>query len=110
MKIKFISDKYRKTRGGYSRMLDIRCETCGAHICYYQKDGSGSLKKMYLDRIRGSRYENLQNTSFRKLPDFTCQKCKKLLGVPIIYEKEDCLAFRLFQDEVTKTIMNIRKV
>lgn len=91
-------------------MLDIRCETCGAHVCYYQKDGSGTLKKMYLDRIRGLQYENLQNISFKKLPHFTCLKCKKFLGVPIIYEKENRLAFRLFQDEVTKKIIQLNRI
>ena len=37
--MKFKSDKFKKARGGYSRLFDIRCEKCGNHICYYQKDG-----------------------------------------------------------------------
>jgi hypothetical protein len=53
MKNKFINDKYKKVRGGYSRLLDITCEKCGNHVCYYQKDGPGILKRMYFDRITG---------------------------------------------------------
>ena len=50
--MKFKSDKFKKARGGYSRLFDIRCEKCGNHICYYQKDGPGILKRMYLDRVK----------------------------------------------------------
>ena len=45
------SDKYRKSRGGYSRFLDIYCDHCGKKVFIYQKDGLGELKRLYLDRI-----------------------------------------------------------
>src|SRR3989338_8331432 len=51
MTSKFKSDKYRKTRGGYSRFLNVLCEHCGAKILVYQKDGHGPLKRLYFDRI-----------------------------------------------------------
>jgi len=51
----FKSDKYKRTRGGYSRLLDISCAKCGTHLFYYQKDGPGMLKRMYLDRIYDSK-------------------------------------------------------
>lgn len=94
MKNKFKNDKYKKARGGYSRLLDIICEKCETHICDYQKDGSGILKRMYLDRIEG-----LKNAK-----KFECPKCKQLLGVPIIYKKENRPAFRLFVGAITKKI------
>lgn len=96
LNFKFINDKYKKNRGGYSRLLDITCEKCGSHVCYYQKDGPGILKRMYLDRI-------LDINETKK--ELTCAKCKSHLGNKIIYEKEDRLAYRLFVGAVSKSII-----
>ncbi len=96
MKIKFKNDKYKKVRGGYSRLLDISCEHCGQHLFYYQKDGPGILKRMYLDRIISS---NIDIST-----DLVCPECQKLLAVRIIYEKENRPALRLFVGSVTKKI------
>jgi len=95
MNQKFINDKYRKTRGGHSRFLDICCEKCGHHVCFYQKDGPGILKRMYKDRILG-----LKNTT-----KMVCPGCKQVLGVSIIYKKEKRPAFRLFVGAVVKKIV-----
>ena len=35
----FKEDAYRKNRGGLSRVLDITCDHCSAHVAYYQKTG-----------------------------------------------------------------------
>ena len=51
------NDKFKKVRGGYTRLLDISCACRQTHICVYQKDGPGILKRMYLDRIIKSIYE-----------------------------------------------------
>ena len=88
------NDKYRKTRGGYSRLLSISCEKCGSNICIYQKDGPGNLRRMYLDRIIDPKI-----SLSRK--DLSCPK-GHLLGVKIIYEKEKRPAFRMFVDAVKK--------
>jgi len=98
MKIKFKNDMFKKARGGYSRLLDISCEQCGKHLFFYQKDGPGILKRMYIDRISESNSINL-NTNL------ICPECKKILAVPIIYEKENRPAFRLFIGAVTKKIV-----
>lgn len=95
MKLK--NDKFRKTRGGYSRLLKISCEKCDSLIGLYQKDGSGNLRRMYLDRI----IEPMVSIA-RK--DLSCPK-GHLLGVKIIYDKEKRLAFRLFVDSVKKKIV-----
>lgn len=94
MKIKFKNDKYRKARGGYSRLLSISCEHCKKHLFYYQKDGPGLLKRMYLDRIIES------NLDMSK--DLVCPECQKLLAVRIMYEKENRPALRLFVGSVIK--------
>jgi hypothetical protein len=93
---KLKNDNYRRARGGYSRMLTISCEKCGAEVCKYQKDGPGTLRRMYLDRI-----SDAKAPLNRK--DLSCSK-GHLLGVKIIYDKEKRSAFRLFVDAVTKKI------
>lgn len=98
MKIKFKNDKYKKARGGYSRLLSISCEHCDLHLFNYQKDGPGMLKRMYIDRISESGDMDL-NTNL------VCPSCKKLLAVPTIYEKENRPALRLFVGAVTKKIV-----
>ncbi len=64
------------------------------------------LKRMYLDRIYGSKpYSDLQEKSLKQIPALVCRGCKELLGVPMIYKKEKRLAFRLFVGAVTKKIV-----
>lgn len=104
-KIKFKNDSYKKSRGGYSRLLDISCAKCGSHLFFYQKDGPGILKRMYLDRIyKSAKYEGLDKQKLNKIPLLTCLSCKELLGTPFVYQKEDRLAYRLFVGSVTKKI------
>lgn len=95
--MKLANDKYRKARGGYSRLLQITCQKCGVLVCQYQKDGPGNLRRMYLDRISKSKISIVRK-------DFSCPK-GHLLGVKIIYKKENRLAFRLFVDAVIKRLI-----
>ncbi len=94
---KLKKDKYTSAGGGYSRILNISCEHCNTHICFYQKNGPGVLKRTYLDRIEGcsTADENLM-----------CPECIRLLGVSMIYDKEQRPAYRLFVGSVTKKIVN----
>jgi len=94
---KFKNDRFKKSRGGYSRLLYITCETCGSHICLYQKDGPGNLRRMYVDRISEEKV-----TLTKKF--LVCPK-GHLLGVKVIYKKENRPAFRLFTDSVVKKII-----
>lgn len=95
--MKFLNDKYKKVRGGYSRLLKISCQKCDSVVCQYQKDGPGNLRRIYIDRI-----SNPKVSISRK--DLTCSK-GHLLGVKIIYEKEKRPDFRLFVDSVNKKII-----
>lgn len=94
-KINFKVDKYKKTRGGRSRLLSISCAICGSFIFLYQKDGPGTLKRVYLDRILG-----IFNAASKKT--LTCSKCQGVLGTYYLYLKEQRPAFRLYQDAVVK--------
>ena len=106
MKLK--QDKYRKARGGHSRLLDVFCSKCGGHLFYYQKDGPGILKRTYLDRIFNSKkFENLRGLSLTKIPQLICPACKEHVGTPIVYKKENRLAFRLFEGAVSKKIVGL---
>lgn len=107
----FKSDRYKRTRGGYSRLLDISCAKCGTHLFYYQKDGPGLLKRTYLDRVYGSKkYSNLENESLKNVPQLVCPHCKKHIGVPFNYAKENRLAYRLFVGEIKKSLVDSNKV
>src|SRR3989344_72665 len=94
------NDKYRKARGGDSRILEINCQECGAEVCLYQKDGQGNLRRMYLDRITDSK------ASIRGKA-LLCPR-GHLLGTRIIYKKESRPTFRLFVDAVVKKIAKAR--
>ena len=101
----FKTDKYRKTRGGYSRFVDVICEHCSHKVLLYQKDGPGELKRIYLDRIVApERLVNLENNKLQYIPELKCPKCKRALGIPYIYEKEKRKAFRLFVAAVIKKV------
>ena len=101
MKLVIVNDKYRKARGGHSRLLDVSCTKCNTHLFYYQKDGPGILKRTYLDRIIGSKIGK---------SSLVCPKCKELLGVSIVYKKENRPAIRLFVGAVSKKITNSSKL
>jgi len=96
----FKSDRFRKNRGGSSRWLLLHCEKCKSPVAAYQKDGPGILKRLYLDRI-SSPIELTDN----KNKNLACKKCKTLLGVQYVYEKEGRLAYRLFAGAVGKKIV-----
>ncbi len=89
------NDKYKSARGDWSRILDISCENCEKHVCFYQKDGPGPLKRMYTDRIIG-----LKPAS----KNLVCLSCGDELGLQMIYKKENRPAYRLFQNSVNKKI------
>jgi len=91
------NDKYRRARGGYSRLLQLSCSNCESKLFKYQKDGPGILKRLYLDRIL-----NMEINSAKLM----CSKCKETLGIKTIYKKESRPAYRLFAGAVSKKIVN----
>lgn len=97
MKLK--NDKYRKARGGYSRLLEIKCSFCTSFLCNYQKDGPGILKRMYLDRI--------YDKDFAEIKSLVCPACGSVLGNLGIYEKESRPAYFLILGSVSKKIVNL---
>ena len=94
--IKMKSDRFKKAREGESRRLHLACRKCGEFVVDYQKDGSGALKHLYLDRIIDGvhDYKNL-----------VCKNCGQLLGTPMMYKPEQRAAYRLVPGTVKKTIV-----
>ena len=90
-------DKYAKARGGTSQFYYLFCTTCGEYLTLYQKDGSGNLLRLYLDRIfEPEHLASLQGKKSKsEIPSLLCQKCKTPIGFPMVYARENRLAFRL---------------
>lgn len=105
----FKRDKYRKSRGDYSRFLNIFCDHCKSKILLYQKDGAGPLKRLYLDRI----FAPIELTKWQKIkqiknvPKLVCKKCNRLIAIPGIYEKENRKALLLLSHTFIKKIVKI---
>lgn len=98
-------DRYSRSRGGTSYFLNIFCSRCRYHIVLYQKDGPGSLLRIYLDRIfEPSELAVLKNTATDKsdLPTLRCPNCQSVIGVPMVYESERRLAFRMTHGAFSK--------
>lgn len=92
----FKNDRFKKNRGGPSRWLVVSCENCGEYVTTYQKDGPGILKRLYFDRL----------VDLPVYPEkLSCKKCKTVLGLKIIYAKENRPAYRLFSGAVSKRII-----
>jgi ribosomal protein S27E len=91
------NDKFRKARGGYSRVLEISCSYCNTKLFNYQKDGPGIIKRLYVDRI----YKDVSGSNLK------CQNCGKLLGSLTIYEKENRPAYAIILGTIKKKIVKL---
>lgn len=102
-------DKYKSSRGGYSRLLDIHCYKCQSLVLTYQKDGPGTIRRLYMDRIFSpERLIDLQKHNLKDITPLKCSKCGFIMGMPYIYEKEKRKAFRVFQDALIKKIAKVK--
>ncbi len=97
MKNSFKNDQFKNARGNYSRLLKLSCDKCDSFVCNYQKDGPGNLRRLYIDRI--------SNPAIKISGTKLMCECGHLLGIKIIYKKEDRPAYRLFVDAVNKKII-----
>jgi len=103
--LSFKKDRYSKSRGGNSNFLDIYCSKCNQHLLLYQKDGHGSLLRLYLDRIFYPEELVLlyQQCSEKKdVPNLSCNHCNNLIGVPMVYLSEQRLAIKLIHGTFIK--------
>lgn len=109
-KFKLKRGKFKSSRGGCSRLLDLYCQKCNSLIATYQKDGPWNLLRLYMDRIMSP--ENLVGLQYKSIKDILplrCGKCGLIVGMPYIYKREDRKAFRVIQDAVVKKIKKINE-
>jgi hypothetical protein len=98
-------DKYKSSRGGGSKMLDLHCRKCNEVFAVYQKDGPGNLRRMYMDRVLfPEKLVGLQKKAIKDVGVIKCEKCGFVVGVPYVYKKENRKAFRVFQDAIMKKV------
>lgn len=102
--IQLKNDRYRKARGGYSRLLKIFCEECGKLVFLYQKDGHGIPKRLYLDRIypKKTLVKFKRSRKVDQLQKLICPACKATLGMRTMYKKENRPVYRLFVGAIIK--------
>jgi hypothetical protein len=99
-------DSFFRSRGNVCQLWNIFCANCHEPLFVYQKDGRGSLKRTYLNRIVGPEtLASLQDVDLtpRTMQPLRCTKCETLIGVPMMHW-EGRLAFRLRPGSWTKTI------
>lgn len=98
MRLKPINDKFKTGRGGSSYYLDLSCPVCRTYLGTYQKDGPGSLVRLYVDRLISPHPEyNREFSRINEMPKLICvnQKCRREIAVPMVYIKENRLAYRI---------------
>jgi ribosomal protein S27E len=106
MRYKYINDRYTKARGGESHIYQIDCSHCGLFILLYQKDGIGTLYRMYIDRIIEPQELIFKDISdINKISPLVCSKCGSVLAVPIIYAPEKRFAFRILRGSIRKKLI-----
>lgn len=106
VKYKYINDRYTKSRGGESHIYQINCANCRCPILLYQKDGIGTLYRLYLDRIVSpSEFMYKDIMKITQVESLKCPKCNNILAVPMIYEPERRLAFRILRGAISKKLI-----
>jgi hypothetical protein len=99
-------DAFFRARGGVCQLWQLACTACGQPLFVYQKDGRGSLKRAYLNRIvEPEAVASLQdlNLSARTMQPLRCGRCAVLVGTPMLHW-EGRLAFRLVPGTWAKKI------
>jgi len=88
-------DAYFRNRGGVAYLCRILC-LCGEVLFTYQKDGRGSLKRCYLNRIMDSDLATLEKKvkGVSDMPNLACPRCGEIVGTPMLHW-EGRLAFKL---------------
>jgi len=97
-RIKIKKDKYLRERGGTAKIINLACAKCGNILFAYQKDGSGWLKRCYLNRIIAPEaFANLQfqftASTIKKMKNLICT-CGNVIGTPMLY-RDGRIAYHL---------------
>lgn len=91
----------RKPKGSSGKRLVIRCAACREPVLLYQKDGPGSVQRLYLDRILApDAHATLRDTCGARedMPNLLCPACSALIGTPMRHSSGR-LAFRALKGQ-----------
>jgi hypothetical protein len=76
--IKIKRDIHFKRRGGYARIIKVKCKKCKRLLFIYQKDGPGWLKRCYFNRILWpQKYSSVKEKNIKNL---ICE-CGETVGI-----------------------------
>ncbi|MBP9817348.1 hypothetical protein KBC75_01150 [Candidatus Shapirobacteria bacterium] len=92
MKKLFTYDRYPQGRPT-SKKVEIKCINCATTQFIYQKDGSGTLEKLFLDLI-------LDNPQVKNNQKLICPSCEKVLGTKFSHGSVNRLAFKLYPGSI----------
>ena len=93
-------DAFTAARGGTCGFLLVSCAACQHEVLLYQKDlPYGPLLRMYADRIHApatpiDHLTQSYNTA-EEMPALRCPTCDALIATPMVYEKENRLAYHV---------------
>lgn len=104
---KLKNDRHRRVRGGDAVFLLLSCTKCATPVLLYQKDGSGALRRCYLNRIFAPpELERLQRDpsvrGHHDLKPLSCAGCNAIVGHPM-HHHDGRIAFRLIDGAIAKT-------
>jgi hypothetical protein len=87
-----------------SRFISIYCSQCDEFILRYRKEGSGSLIRVYLNRISEpehfKQFKHAREKS--ELPSLNCPQCSQRIGASMIHNTENRPAYRLVKGSFSK--------
>jgi hypothetical protein len=87
-----------------SRCFNIFCCQCNGFILRYQKEGSGSLIRIYVKKIiEPGHFKQFKNSKFKsEIPHLDCTQCLQRIGVAMIYEPGNFPAYRMIKGSFFK--------
>jgi hypothetical protein len=87
-----------------SHIFDLHCANCQARVLRYRKEGSGSLVRLFLDRISEPKSisELKRMSSKSDLPPLNCPDCDQPIGIPMTHGTGNRLAYRLIKGSTKK--------
>jgi len=87
-----------------SRSFNIFCSQCNEFILRYQKQGSGSLIRIYIKNIlepeQFKKFKNLKLKS--EIPRLDCPRCLQRVGINIIHKSGGFPAYRMIKGSFFK--------
>jgi ribosomal protein S27E len=104
--LKIKKDKYLKSRGGSISLLLISCSNCNKYSFVYQKDGPGKIIRFYQDRILLPKELVGEISSYKtksEMKALKCPECNSIMAIPMIYKKENRLAYKVIRGRVKKS-------